>query len=284
MFNKANFLDIYVSSLHKLAEIERCHHLCELLSHLHLELKLQQFRSRTWWFRRSRLRLISIGFSCCWIWFRDFRIRIISLIQTWFHLWSSTKSMHPKIAFRLKTTVWPVLGVQLFGAYFAEFRSTLSIWATNTNYKLMLMGFVAYLWWHKGTVEMKINFTKCAAIGECIANFPTSVAYKWTAAISWRRNQDQRMQGMSRMVNITSCISTMLMKEEIACPASINGIMAKRFAPMATTNLPLLHFVDIEIVLVAEMLVLHYFLFFLFTLFLLQFLLSSWQINNCRAD
>lgn len=80
---------------------------------------------------------------------------------------------------------------------------------------------------------------------------------------------------MSRMVNITSCISTVLMKEEITCPASINGIMAKRLTAMATTYLPFLHFVDIEIVLMAEMLVLHCFLFFLLTFFLLQFLLSS---------
>lgn len=51
-------------------------------------------------------------------------------------------------------------------------------WDANTNYKLMLMGFVAHLRGHKGTVEMKVNFTKCTAIGECIANFPTSVADK----------------------------------------------------------------------------------------------------------
>lgn len=104
---------------------------------------------------------------------------------------------------------------------------------------------------------MEINFTQCTTIRKFGPIGTTGIAYKTIGGISriWAKNQ--MMRWVKRMSHKSSGIPTMFVEKKIALPTCVNGFITKLIAAIATKLLPWLHLVYGQVVLMAEMLVLH---------------------------
>lgn len=108
-------------------------------------------------------------------------------------------------------------------------------------------------------MDMKIDFTWRTTIGEGISGCTTSGAQKWATAVGWVWDEGKRVQLVGRMFNVAICIPTVLVEKEVASPTSIYRIVAHHLTSMASKLLPCLNPVEIQIMLMAEMFVFHFF-------------------------
>lgn len=69
---------------------------------------------------------------------------------------------------------------------------------------------------------------------------------------------------MGGMFHVAVGVAAVIVEEVVALPAGVGGVVAEGLAAGATEGLAVLHLVEFQVVLVAEVLVLHF--FFLFSL------------------
>lgn len=61
------------------------------------------------------------------------------------------------------------------------------------------------------------------------------------------------------MFHVAVGVAAVVVEEVVALPAGVGGVVTEGFAAGATDGLAVLHLVEVQVVLVAEVLVLHFF-------------------------